>query len=116
MHCLYRSDYGPPDPAFRPDANGSALLHGFESDRADLTRAQNLGQLNAMKRQLARGEHIQWCDQGYGWAYQPSVEALFDGILILVVAPWLVWRVVRPALWWARTRIHDRAAVLKAMP
>jgi hypothetical protein len=116
MHCLYRGDYGPPDPAFHADANGGALLRGFESDRASLMRAQNLGQLNAMKRQLARGEHIQWCDQGYGWTYQPRVDALFDAILILVVAPWFVWRVARPALRWARRRSQDRAAVVRAMP
>jgi hypothetical protein len=62
MHCLYRSDYGPPDSAFHPDANGGVLLRGYESHRSDLMRAQNLGQLNAITRQLARGEHIQWCD------------------------------------------------------
>jgi hypothetical protein len=67
MQCLYRGDYGPPDPAFQPDANGGVLLRGFESDRAILIHAQNLGQLYAIKGQLARGEHIQWYDQGYGW-------------------------------------------------
>jgi hypothetical protein len=115
VHCLYRSDYGPPDPAFHPDAHGGVFLHGFASDGTNLIGAQNLGQLKAIKRQLARGEHVQWCDQGYGWTYQPRVEALFDGILILVVAPWFVWRVVGPALRWARRRIRDRAAVVKAM-
>jgi hypothetical protein len=107
MHCLYRSDYGRPDPAFDPAATGGVLLRGYESHRDELMHAQNLGQLEAMERQLTRGEQIQWCDQGYGWTYQPRVEGLFDAVLILVVAPWFVWRVARPAIRRARRHAHN---------
>ncbi len=116
MQCLYRSDYGPPDPAFDPMAGGGVLLRGFDGHRAVLMRAQNLGQLEAMKRQLTRGEQIHWCDQGYGWVYQPRVDGFFDTVLILVVAPWFVWRVARPLLRWVRGRIDDRAAIARALP
>lgn len=114
MHCLYRGDYGPPAPGFNPGAGDGVLLRGFESHRAELMRAKNLGQLEAMERQLLRGEQIQWCDQGYGWTYQPRVDWFFDSVLILVVAPWFAWRVARPALSWARRRAHHRAIMVKA--
>jgi hypothetical protein len=96
MRCLYRGDYGPPDPSFDPGAGGGALLRGFEAQKADLLQAQNLGQLEAMKRQIQRGDDILWCDQGYSWVYEPRVE--FDlgvlGVAVLVtyallrVLPW----------------------------
>jgi hypothetical protein len=114
MHCLYRSDYGTPDPGFNPAAGGGVLLSGFEDHRAVLLRAQNLGQFEAMKRQLLRGEQIQWCDQGYGWVDQPRIDGFFAAVLILVVAPWLAWRVARPLLRWARGRV-DHRAVARAM-
>ena len=116
MQCLYANDYGSSDPGFNSAVGGGALLRGFEAHRAVLARAQNLGQLEAMKRQLSHGEQIQWCDQGYGWTNQPPVEAFFVAALILVVAPWFVGRVARPVMRRARRRIHDRTAVARAMP
>ena len=116
MHCLYRSDYGPSVVGFDPATGGGIRLSGFETHRADLMRAQNLGQLEAMKRQLVRGERIQWCDQGYGWVYQPRVDGFVDAVLVLVVAPWFVWRVARPLLRWARRCVHDRATLARATP
>jgi hypothetical protein len=44
MHCLYRSDYGPPDTAFHPDANGGVLLRRYESNLANPMCAKNLRQ------------------------------------------------------------------------
>jgi len=104
MPCLYRSDYGPPDAAFDPSAGGGVLLRGFEAHAADLMRAQNRGQLDAMKRQLQRGQEIQWCDQGYGWAYQKPVDYFFEIVLVAVILPWFVARLVRPALRRRRSR------------
>ncbi len=64
-----------------------------------------------MKRQLLRGEPVQWCDQGYGWTYQTRVEAMFDAILVAVVLPWFVWRILRPALRWSRARYRSHATM-----
>jgi hypothetical protein len=87
MLCLYHSDYGPPDPAFNPAANGGAVLRGFESPVSDLVRARNRGELDAMIRQLRHGREIQWCDQGYGWTYQKPINDMFEIIVIAVIVP-----------------------------
>lgn len=97
MSCLYASDYGPADPHFDPFAGNAHLMAGFESHGAELGRAQNLGQLQAMERALAKGETITWCDNGYGWAYDRKVDDFFVAIVALVILPWLVLRVA-PAL------------------
>jgi hypothetical protein len=97
MSCLYQSDYGPVDPSFDPVAGNGALLIGVEAHVRALSQAQNRGQLEAMKRQLQRGQTIQWCDQGYGWTYAAPVTAFFDVAFVLLILPWLVLRVV-PAL------------------
>ena len=98
MTCLYASDYGPADPAFDPLAGGGRLLRGFESQKSELSRAQNLGQLQAMERQLHRGESIAWCDQGYAWAEGPAVEGFLVGFSMLVVLPYALKRLA-PRLW-----------------
>lgn len=95
MNCLYRSDYGPPDPHFDPLAGHGMLILGFEAHRATLAQAQNLGQLEAMKRQLLHGREIQWCEQGYGWTYQRPVDGLFVFIVVAVILPWFIWRAPR---------------------
>jgi hypothetical protein len=97
MSCLYQSDYGPVDPSFDPLAGNGTLLAGFEAHAGALSKAQNRGQLDAMKRQLQRGQTIQWCEQGYGWTYAAPVTAFFDGAFVFLILPWLVLRVV-PAL------------------
>jgi hypothetical protein len=109
MACLYRSDCGPPDAAFDVSAGGGILLRGFESHAADLMRAQNRGQLDAMKRQLHNGREIQWCDQGYGWAYQKPVDYFFEIILAVVILPWFLARLGVPAL----RRLRSRAPITK---
>ena len=97
--CLFASDYGPPDPAFQPLAEGGRLIQGFEAHSAELARAANLGQLLAMERKLAKGEAFAWCDQGYGWTYSGATDVLFAVIVATVILPWLLWRLrLRPAL------------------
>jgi hypothetical protein len=98
MNCLYASDYGPPDPGFDPLADGGRLLRGFEAHTPLLGRAQNLGQLEAMQRQLQRGQDIVWCDQGYGWVESPAVEGFLAGFTVLVVLPYAIKRLA-PGLW-----------------
>lgn len=90
--CLFRSDYGPADPHFDPLAQGGALIKGDEAHAALLARAENLGQLQAMERKLARGQEVAWCDQGYGWVHQPVIEYGFVFALIAIVLPYFLWR------------------------
>ena len=92
MSCLYPSDYGPPEPGFNPLAEGGRLLAGFEGHKEELSHAANLAQLEAMERQIQRGQEIVWCDQGYGWTYSKPVEGMFAVILFCVILPWAVWR------------------------
>ncbi|HZB93040.1 MAG TPA: hypothetical protein VE397_16455 [Stellaceae bacterium] len=94
MQCLYRSDYGAPDPGFDPLAGHSALIAGFEAQKAVLAQAQNRGQLEAMERKLARSQPIVWCDQGYGWTENPAITTFFYVILVALILPWLVLRVL----------------------
>jgi len=93
MSCLYASDYGPVDPAFDPLARGGELLRGYEAHATQLASAQNLGQLEAMIRQLQHGREITWCEQGYSWAYGPGVEYFFAAFTLLVILPYLALRV-----------------------
>jgi len=97
MSCLYPTDYGAPDPSFDPLAGNGRLIKGYESHAAALSRAQNLGQLQAMERRLAKSEAFTWCDNGYGWAYDQKVGDFFGAILAFVILPWLLLRVA-PAL------------------
>jgi len=92
MRCLYRGDYGPPDPGFDPGAGGGALMRGFEAHGAELMLAQNAGELAAMERQLARGESILWCDQGYAWVASPRVDFTLDALGAMVLIAYLLMR------------------------
>ena len=94
MRCLYQSDYGPADPAFDPFAEHGELLKGFEAHTYALSQAQNRGQLEAMKRQLQRGETLHWCDQGYGWTSAPLTADFFYVAFALIIVPWLLLRVL----------------------
>jgi len=94
MQCLYKSDYGPVDPGFDPFAGHGEMLKGFEAHVYVLAQAQNRGQLEATKRKLAHGDTVQWCDQGYGWAYTPEINGFFYVILFVLILPWLVLRVL----------------------
>jgi hypothetical protein len=92
MLCLYASDYGPANPAFDPLADGGRLIQGFEAHVSELAKAQNLSQIEAMERQLQRGQDILWCEQGYSWVYDRNVEYFFAAFAILVILPYIVLR------------------------
>jgi len=92
MSCLYRSDYGAPDPHFNPLAGNGRLLQGYAGHRTELTAAQNIGQLEAMKRKFDHGETVQWCDQGYGWVYDWKVDYFFGVVLVVFVIPYVLMR------------------------
>ena len=115
MRCLYASDYGPADPAFDPFADHGRLLQGFESHVYELATARNFAQLQAMERQLQRGEAVAWCDQGYGWVYQQPVNDFFIVAMIVVVLPYAALRLLPRlgALFTAMPRAHlDRSGDL----
>jgi hypothetical protein len=109
MYCLYSSDYGPANPAFDPLADGGRLMQGFEAHLSELAKAQNLGQLEAMERQLQRGQDIVWCEQGYSWVQGWAVDGFLACFFVLVVLPYaakrLTPRLLRAAVatlqWWA---------------
>lgn len=92
--CLFASDYGPADPTFDPMAGDGQLLLGFEAHHAQLAQAQNLGQLEAMKRKLQRGETIIWCDQGYSWVYARPVDYFFGFVAVAFILPYLAMRLL----------------------
>jgi len=94
MSCLYRSDYGPAMPGFDPLAGNGAQIAGYESHARELATAQNPGQLAAMKRAFDRGETVQWCDQGYGWTYDPHLAMFFGIVLVVFVLPYLLLRFI----------------------
>ncbi len=98
MNCLYASDYGPADPSFNALVDGGRLFRGYEAHTSELARAQNLGQLQAMERQLQRGESIAWCDQGYAWTEGPAVHVFLAGFMIFVALPYAIKRLT-PQLW-----------------
>ena len=112
MSCLYASDYGPPNPSFDPFADNGALLQGFEGHVYQLATAQNLGQLEAMKRKLAHGEKVTWCEQGYGWVHDGAPTAFFDVVVPLLILPWLLFRAL-PRL---RRALGQARAWLAAAP
>jgi hypothetical protein len=91
MRCLYRSDYGPPDPKFADSILPDGLTR---SDVAVLATAQNIGQFEAMRRKLAKGEAVVWCDQGYGWVHEPMIEGFF-AIGAALVGPLAFFRLAR---------------------
>ena len=93
--CLYASDYGAPDPGFDPLAGGGARIRGFEAHKAELAQARNPGELEAMKRQIGRGEEIVWCDQGYGWVYDRHLDYLFEVLAVGVILPYVAMRLVQ---------------------
>ena len=104
MRCLYRGDYGPPDPGFDPGAGGGALLRGFEAHRPELMLARNAGELAAMERQLSRDESILWCDQGYGWVADARVGFTLEALGAMVFFAYLLMRVLP----WARATMRRR--------
>jgi hypothetical protein len=87
MVCLFHGDYGPADPAFKL-GSGSAWV----VDLASLEDARNIGEAEAIHRQLLRGEPVSWCDQGYAWVRQDAVGWFYVAAFLLVVLPYLIAR------------------------
>jgi hypothetical protein len=74
MVCLFHGDYGPADPAFKPGAGSAWMV-----DLSSLKDARNIGEAEAIQRQLLRGESVSWCDQGYAWVGQDAVGRFYKG-------------------------------------
>jgi hypothetical protein len=85
MVCLYHGDYGPADPAF--DMGAAAHLG------APLKGARNIGEAEAVQRHSIRGESVSWCDQGYAWAEQDVVSWFYLAALLVVVLPYLIFKI-----------------------
>jgi hypothetical protein len=94
MRCLYRSDYGAPDPTFEAFSDGIVPDGLTRGDVAVLATAQNIGQFEAMQRKLAKGGAVVWCDQGYGWAHNPAIEGFFT-IGAALLFPLALFRLAR---------------------
>ena len=50
MVCLFHGDYGPADPAFRPDLASTADGRGWMVDSGLLKEARNIGEAEAIER------------------------------------------------------------------
>jgi hypothetical protein len=74
--------------------DGGRLLRVFDAHASELAKAQNLGQLEAMERQLQRGQDILWCDQGYSWVYERNVDDFFAVLATFVILTYFVFRVL----------------------
>jgi hypothetical protein len=94
MLCLYAADYGPPDPSFDPFAVAGPLSALQQAHRAEIAAARNLGQLEAIKRKIAKGEQVVWCEQGYGWTHDAPIEGFFSVVTVLVL-PYALFRLLR---------------------
>ena len=75
MVCLFHGDYGPADPAFKPDLGSSFGARGWSLDAHLLRNARNIGEAEAIERHLIRGENISWCEQGYAWVQQDAITS-----------------------------------------
>src|ERR1700676_2063489 len=93
--------------------NSGRLLWGLEAHVRELSTAQNLGQLEAMERQLQRGESIAWCDQGYSWLEGWAVDGFLVGFTALVVLPYAAKRLA-PRLWRAAVEAPQRRTATRA--
>lgn len=96
MRCLYASDYGAPTTGFDPGAAAAAAFGGAyaAAHRRDFATAQNAFALQAVKRQIDRGEAIVWCEPGYGWTHEAPAE-IFMSVVAAVAVPLFVMRLAR---------------------
>jgi 4-amino-4-deoxy-L-arabinose transferase-like glycosyltransferase len=93
MVCLFHSDYGTADPEFNIGAASHLGVHGWVVNATLLKSARNIGEAEAIERHLMRGETVSWCDQGYAWAEQDAVSWFYLAALLLVVLPYLIFKV-----------------------
>jgi 4-amino-4-deoxy-L-arabinose transferase-like glycosyltransferase len=92
MVCLFHGDYGPPDPAFDFGSASPFGVRGWVADASKFSEACNIGEAEAIQRNLLRGEPVSWCDQGYAWVGQDAVGWFYIAAFLLVVLPYLVAR------------------------
>ena len=52
MVCLFHSDYGPADPAFKLDPGSTVGVRGWIVDPSSFKEARNIGEVEAIQRQL----------------------------------------------------------------
>jgi 4-amino-4-deoxy-L-arabinose transferase-like glycosyltransferase len=97
MVCLFHGDYGPADPAFKPDGASTANGPAWSVDAGLLKQAHNIGEAEAIERHLIHGETVSWCDQGYAWVEQDAITWFYIAALLFVVLPYLIVRIRRRA-------------------
>src|SRR5712671_5912142 len=86
MVCLFHSDYGPADPAFKLDPGSTVGVRGWIVGASSFKEAQNIGEVEAIQRHLLRGESVSWVEQdAIGWFYAAT--------LLLVVLPYLILKI-----------------------
>jgi hypothetical protein len=90
MVCLFHGDYGPPDPSFT--ASG---VHGhtWAIDASLLKQARNIGEAEAIQRQVLHHESVSWCHQGYSWTDQHAIGWFYLAAFAFVVLPYAVIRI-----------------------
>jgi hypothetical protein len=93
MVCLFHGDYGPADPAFKPEFGSTFGGHGWIVDAGLLKQARNIGEAEAIERHLVRGESVSWCDQGYAWVGQDTIGWFYIAAFLFVVLPHLIVRI-----------------------
>jgi hypothetical protein len=93
MVCLFHGDYGPADPAFKPDLGSTLGGRGWMVDTGLLKRARNIGEAEAIERHLIHGEAVSWCDQGYAWVEQDAIGWFYLAAFLFVVLPYLVMKI-----------------------
>lgn len=93
MVCLFHGDYGPADPAFKPDLGSSFGARGWSVDAHLLRDARNIGEAEAIERHLIRSESVSWCVPGYAWVEQDAIGWFYIAALLFVVLPYLVLRI-----------------------
>jgi hypothetical protein len=109
MVCLFHSDYGPADPAFKLDPGSTVGVRGWIDDASSFKEAHNIGEVEAIQRHLLRGESVSWCDQGYAWVEQDAIGWFYTATLLLVVLPYLILKIKARAKGRSeRTKTRDR--------
>lgn len=86
MVCLFHGDYGPADPAFKPNGASTASGRGWLVDASLLKQARNIGEAEAIEPHLIRGEAVS-CEQGYAWVEEDALTWFYIAAVLFVVLP-----------------------------
>jgi hypothetical protein len=92
MQCLFHGDYGPPDPNFAISGPTSAA-RSWPVDPSLLRQARNIGEAEAIQRDVLRGESVSWCHQGYSWVDQDAISWFCIAALAFVVVPYFLVKI-----------------------